>query len=84
MKEHGIYENNLPRIIAGKLTAVDIIVYKINKTSHNYFALQIYQGHLQLLRRDSMKALPIPISVARVPPCLDSITVSQKLPTFFI
>lgn len=79
MKEHHIYENNLPKIIAGNLTTVDITVYGINKTSHNYFTLQIYQGYLQLLPRDSIKALLTPITIVRVPPCLDSIRVSQFL-----
>lgn len=36
-------KNNLPKIIAVELTTADI-VYATNKTSHNYFILQIYQG----------------------------------------
>lgn len=37
-------KNNLPEMTAGELTMADIIVYETDKTSHNYFTLQIYQG----------------------------------------
>jgi len=79
VKDQAINETNLPEVIAGKLMTTEIVVYEVNQTSYDHFALQMHQGHSHLLRRAGTRALPPPVTTARVPARPDSIAASWLL-----